>query len=159
MQSHTEIVVAITCQAFSHHPSSLQEGFPLSFKFRHTCIHAHGYQLLRCIHAQGWVDGTVIHLLSFLVSLFCPGNYPTAQGTTCTSGQRALEQAAVPDLQHLSFPACPVPPPPHSSAPRVLQVGVFTSLPSPHSQINARKLGYFGYRNTAIKSNAKCQIW
>lgn len=117
-----------------------------------------------------WVPATQAHTRtglggwdsksSFVVSgfPFLPRELPSCAGYHRHLWQQDLEQAVVPALQHLSFPTRPVPPPPHSSAPRVLQVGVFTSLSSPRSQINACKLGYFGYCNTAIKSNAKCQI-
>lgn len=128
MQSHTEIEVAITCQAFSHHLPSLREGFSLSFKFRHTRMHAHGCQILGHIRIQGWVDGN--HLLLLLISLFCSGNYLAVQGTAYTFSKLRSQ----PCLQLPSLPACPIPPPPRFSAPRILQAGVFTSLPSLHSQ-------------------------
>lgn len=147
MQSHTEIDVAITCQAFFHCFPSLEDVFSPSFKFRHTCIYTHGCQLLRHIHVQGWVDGTVNHLLSSFISISSLGYYAAARGTTYSSGHRVLSQAEVSSLQHLPFPTCP------SISPLLSLKGspggcIYKPLFSP--QPSAWKLGNFGYRNNGV---------
>lgn len=151
MQSDTEIDVAITCQVFSHYLPFLQEGFPLSFRFRHIYIRACECQMLRHTHVQGWVVGTV-KFWAFLNSLFCLGNWLAVQGTLSTYGHPALWQAEAPALQHLSFSTVFHLPLLKDSPCECIYKPLFTPQPS------ACKLGGFSRCNTAVKPKGPGQI-